>query len=831
MQEKELIQKAAARAGVRAGQAQAVIGLLTEGKTVPFIARYRKEATGELDEVQIKAVEDAHRYLSQLEERKEEVIRIISEQGKLDGKLEEAIRSADVLQRVEDLYRPYQKKRKTRATAAKERGLEPLADLLLSNLKQRPEAAAGEFVDSGKEVPDTEAALAGARDIIAERISDDATVRDRIRNAIRRDGFIVTSRKKDAEDPKGVFEMYYEYEEPVRQIKPHRILAVNRGEKTGVLKVAIAAPDERLTEEIRRSYLRYPGSLAADEVAEAAADAYKRLLLPSIEREIRGELTEKAEEQAIRIFSENLKRLLLQPPMRGKTVLGVDPAYRTGCKLAVVSDTGRLLELGVIYPHTSSDTEGAKKKVLGMLQKHSVSIIAIGNGTASRETEQFIAECLKEAEGEASYVIVNEAGASVYSASEEARREFPELQVEQRSAVSIARRLQDPLSELVKIEPKSVGVGQYQHDVSQKNLGEQLDFVVETAVNRVGVDVNTASASLLQHISGLSRTVADNIVAARDELGRFSSRAQLKKVPRLGAKTYEQAVGFLRVPEAKNPLDATGVHPESYALAEEILKAAELDKKDIGTERAAEKLGKLDAGEVAAAASAGEVTVRDIIETLRRPNRDPRDEFPQPLLRKEVLTMDDLKRGMEMEGTVRNVVDFGAFIDIGVGEDGLLHVTKMSKGRVRHPLDILAPGDVVTVSIDDVDREKGRISLTMLSQAEEEEKKKQEEQRRHHSEERKKSAKKLSDLKPGVQVKGQVRRLKPYGAFVDVGAGKDGLVHISKMAPVRVEDPGDIVQPGDTVAVWIESVDTAASKISLTMIDPADKKGSRKHRG
>ncbi|EMR04912.1 hypothetical protein C772_03131 [Bhargavaea cecembensis DSE10] len=831
MQEKELIQKAAGRAGVRPAQAQAVIGLLAEGKTVPFIARYRKEATGELDEVQIKAVEDAHRYLAQLEERKEEVIRIISEQGKLDSELEKAIRAADVLQRVEDLYRPYQKKRKTRATAAKERGLEPLADLLLTDTKERPESLAIRFADAEKDVPDADAALAGARDIIAERISDDASVRDRIRNAIRRDGLIVTTRKKDAEDPKGVFEMYYEYEEPVRQIKPHRVLAVNRGEKTGVLKVSVAAPEERLTEDIRRSYVRHPGSPAAAEVAEAASDAFKRLLLPSIEREIRGELTEKAEEQAIRIFSENLKRLLLQPPMRGKTVLGVDPAYRTGCKLAVVSDTGRLLELGVIYPHTSSDTEGAKKKVLELLRKYPVSIIAIGNGTASRETEQFIADCLKETDGGASYVIVNEAGASVYSASEEARREFPDLQVEQRSAVSIARRLQDPLSELVKIEPKSVGVGQYQHDVSQKNLGEQLDFVVETAVNRVGVDVNTASASLLQHVSGLSRTVADNIVAARDELGRFSSRTQLKKVPRLGAKTYEQAIGFLRVPGAKNPLDATGVHPESYALAEEILQAAGLDKKEIGTAHASEALSRLDAKEVAAAAGAGEVTVRDIIETLSRPKRDPRDEFPQPLLRKEVLTLKDLKRGMEMEGTVRNVVDFGAFIDIGVGEDGLLHVTKMSTGRVRHPLDMMAPGDVVTVIIDDVDQEKGRISLTRLTPEQEEEKKKRDGERRRQPKERKRQAKKLTELEPGTQVKGRVRRLQPYGAFVDVGAEKDGLVHISKMAPVRVNDPGEIVQPGDTVAVWIESVDPAASKISLTMIDPAEKKGSGSRRG
>lgn len=811
MEQDQLAARAAQRAGVRAAQAKAVISLLAEGKTVPFIARYRKEATGSLDEVQIKAVEDAHRYLVGLDERKEEVIRLIGEQGKLDAELEKAIRNADVLQRVEDLYRPFQKKRKTRAGIAKEKGLEPLADLLLEGGGQSPEKAAGLFVDPERDVPDVQTALDGAKDIIAERISDDAGVRETVRRMIRRTGMFVTSIKKGAEDPKGVFEMYYDYEEPLKTIKPHRVLAANRGEKEGVLKVAVKAEEGPVVTALEQKYVRRPSSPLAGPVREAAADAWKRLLLPSLEREIRGELTEQAEEQAIRIFSENLKRLLLQPPMKGKTVLGVDPAYRTGCKLAVVDEAGRMLELGVIYPHPpQKEREAAKRKVLGLLRKYPVAVIAIGNGTASRETEQFIADCLKESDAPASYVIVNEAGASVYSASEEARREFPDLQVEQRSAVSIARRLQDPLSELVKIDPKSVGVGQYQHDVSQKNLAGQLDFVVETAVNRVGVDVNTASPSLLQHVSGLTRAVADNIVAARDELGRFTSRTQLKKIPRLGAKTYEQAVGFLRVPGAENPLDMTGVHPESYKLAESILALAGVAREELGTERAADLLGRLDPGEVSVRTGAGEVTVRDIISTLIRPNRDPRDEFPQPLLRKEVLTIKDLKPGMEMEGTVRNVVDFGAFVDIGVGQDGLVHKSRLSLKAVRHPLDVVAPGDIVTVRVEEADPKKERISLSMLSEKDQEEKARKGEARRLEREGR---ARTTAALKPGMELEGTVENIRDFGAFIDVGAERPGLLHNSKMA----KGSAKALKPGDRVKVQVEEYDRPSKRLSLTM--------------
>ncbi|MET3576011.1 S1 RNA-binding domain-containing protein [Bhargavaea ullalensis] len=821
MEQERLAGRAAERAGVRIDQARAVIALLAEGKTVPFIARYRKEATGSLDEVQIKAVEDAHRYLTGLEERKEEVIRLIGEQGQLDPELEAAIRNADVLQRVEDLYRPFQKKRKTRAGAAKERGLEPLADLLLEGGNESPERAAAGFVDAEKEVPDTQAALDGAKDIIAERISDDPGVRETVRRMIRRSGLFTAVLKKGAEDPKGVYEMYYDYSEPLRQIKPHRVLAANRGEKEGVLKVAVKAEEGPILTSLEQTFIRRPNSPLSAPVREAAADAWKRLLLPSLEREIRGELTEQADAQAIRIFSENLKRLLLQPPMRGVTVLGVDPAFRTGCKLAVVDEAGRLLELGVIYPHPPQKAKDeAMRKVSGILRKHPISVIAIGNGTASRETEQFIADCLKEMDTGASYVIVNEAGASVYSASEEARREFPDLQVEQRSAVSIARRLQDPLSELVKIDPKSVGVGQYQHDVSQKNLAEQLDFVVETAVNRVGVDVNTASPSLLQHVSGLSRAVADNIAAARDELGSFTSRTQLKKVPRLGAKTYEQAVGFLRVPGAKNPLDATGVHPESYKLAEEILKLAGVAKSALGTGEAYEKLAGLDAVEVAGQLDSGEVTVRDIIETLMRPNRDPRSDFPQPLLRKEVLSIKDLKPGMEMEGTVRNVVDFGAFVDIGVGQDGLVHKSKMSVKAVRHPLDVVAPGDIVTVRVEEADPKKERIALSMISEKEQAEKEQQETARRKERENRDRMA---AELKPGAELEGVVREKRDFGVFVDVGTGRRGLLHISKARSSGCRMP----EPGERLKVKVEQYDRKTGRLSLDFAEKDKGSGAR----
>lgn len=710
-----MLQLIAKDVAVKPGQVEAVINLLEEGNTVPFIARYRKEVTGSLDEVQIKAVEDRYHYIQQLEQRKEEVIRLIQEQEKLTPELEQAILSATILQRVEDLYRPYKQKRRTKATIAKEKGLEPLADLLLAFSDDALEQLATDFVDN-EQVANTEEALIGARDILAERFADDASIREKIRAYSWKDGILVTSVKNTEIDEKNVFEMYYEYEEPVSRIVPHRILAINRGEKEEILKVSIHVPVDRVLMIMWKEWIPATGSSPAiAEVKLAIEDSYKRLIQPSIERELRNELTEKAEAQAIHIFSENLRNLLLQPPMKGKYVLGVDPAYRTGCKLAVVDETGKMLEVTAIYPHPPKpDVAKSKAIVKGILAKYPISIIAIGNGTASRETEQFIADVLNELTTDIAYVIVNEAGASVYSASEIARTEFPDLQVEQRSAVSIARRLQDPLSELVKIEPKAVGVGQYQHDVSQKKLNESLSFIVETAVNQVGVDVNTASSSLLQYVSGLSKTVAENIVKTREENGQFTTRAQLKKIPRLGAKTYEQAIGFLRVPEAKNPFDATGIHPESYDLAEQILAEAQIDKKELGTQKAEEAIAALNIQKLSDVLGVGVVTIQDIVDTLMKPSRDPRDAFPQPLLKTDVLKMEDLKVGMELQGTVRNVVDFGAFVDIGVKQDGLVHISKLQNKRIKHPLEVVALGDIVTVWVEQIDVTKGRISLTML---------------------------------------------------------------------------------------------------------------------
>ncbi|AVK95264.1 RNA-binding transcriptional accessory protein [Lysinibacillus sphaericus] len=715
MEQKQMYQLIAKDIAIKPNQAEAVIKLLDEGNTVPFIARYRKEATGSLDEVQIKAVEDRYHYIQQLEQRKEEVLRLIQEQDKLTPELEQAIQVATVLQRVEDLYRPYKQKRRTKATIAKEKGLEPLADLLLEYRSEALVQLAQDFVDM-ENVATVEDAIAGARDILAERFADDASIRQKIRTFSWKEGMLTTALKNAELDEKKVFEMYYEYEEPVNRIVPHRILAVNRGEKEDVLKVAIQVPIDRVLMIMWKEWIPATGfSPAIAEVKLAIEDSYKRLIQPSIERELRNELTEKAEAQAIHIFSENLRNLLLQPPLKGKYVLGVDPAYRTGCKLAVVDETGKMLEVTAIYPHPPKpDVAKSKAVVKEILAKYPITIIAIGNGTASRETEQFIADVLSEVNTDVAYVIVNEAGASVYSASEVARAEFPDLQVEQRSAVSIARRLQDPLSELVKIEPKAVGVGQYQHDVSQKKLSESLTFIVETAVNQVGVDVNTASASLLQYVSGLSKTVAENIVKVREENGQFTTRAQLKKIPRLGAKTYEQAIGFLRVPEAKNPFDATGIHPESYNIAEQILDAAHINKKELGTQKAEEAIAALNVQVLSESLGIGVVTVQDIVDTLMKPSRDPRDAFPQPLLKTDVLKMEDLQVGMELQGTVRNVVDFGAFVDIGVKQDGLVHISKLQKKRIKHPLEVVALGDIVTVWVEQIDVNKGRISLTML---------------------------------------------------------------------------------------------------------------------
>lgn len=713
MNDKKMFQLIASEIGIRTHQVEQVIQLLDASNTVPFIARYRKEATGSLDEVQIKAIEDRYHYVQQLEQRKQEVIRLIDEQGKLTEDLAKKINEATILKRIEDLYRPYKQKRRTKATIAKDKGLEPLADQLMKFGKASLQELAVPFISD--KVENAEEAIQGASDILAERFADDAAIREKIRKISWQQGKIQATVKNAELDEKAVFEMYYEYEEPVNKIVPHRVLAINRGEKEDVLKVSVQVPVESILQVMKNEWIPRSSSPAIAQVELAIEDAYKRLIQPSIEREIRNELTEKAETQAIHIFSENLRNLLLQPPMKGQYVLGVDPAYRTGCKLAVVDDTGKMLEISVIYPHTAKgDVEKSKKTFNDLLKRYPISIIAIGNGTASRETEQFVSDCLKESDSNAAYVIVSEAGASVYSASEVAREEFPDLHVEQRSAVSIARRLQDPLAELVKIDPKAVGVGQYQHDVSQKKLEESLTFIVETAVNQVGVDVNTASPSLLQYVSGLSKTVAENIVKARSENGKFNARTQLKKIPRLGAKTYEQAIGFLRIPNAKNPLDATAIHPESYDLAKRILEVAHIDKTQIGTAEAEQAIGNLDIGQLSLEWDIGEVTLKDVVDSLMKPSRDPREAFPQPLLKKDVLKMEDLQPGMELQGTVRNVVDFGAFVDIGVKQDGLVHISKLKKGYVKHPLDVVSLGDIVTVWVEKVEVGKGRISLTML---------------------------------------------------------------------------------------------------------------------
>lgn len=706
----------------RPKQLTTVLNLLNEGNTVPFIARYRKEMTGSLDEVQIREIEERYAYLENLEKRKNEVIRLIDEQGKLTPELETEITQSVKMQQVEDLYRPYKQKRRTKATIAKEKGLEPLALWLMQLTDGEVQSEAEKYIDKEKEVSSAEEALQGAHEIIAEQVSDNAKFRTWIRSYTYNKGMYVSQVKDEQADEKGVYEMYYDFAEPVHKMVSHRILATNRGEKEEVLKVFLQVDEAAVLAYLDRQLVKNPASPSSSFVREAYQDSYKRFIQPAIERELRNELTEKADEQAIAIFGENLRNLLLQPPLKGKVVLGFDPAYRTGCKLAVVDATGKVLAIEVIYPHkpaAQAKREAAGPAFIQLINQYQVDMVAIGNGTASRESELFVAEQLKSADHKAYYVIVNEAGASVYSASEIARKEFPHLQVEERSAVSIARRLQDPLAELVKIDPKAVGVGQYQHDVSQKRLAEQLDFVVETAVNQVGVDVNTASPQLLQHISGLNKTTAQNIVSYREENGEFTARTQLKKVPRLGPKAYEQAIGFLRVPGGKNILDNTGIHPESYSIAKDILMTVHLSEKELGTEEAVEKLTRLSAEKLAESLSVGEETLADILAGLTKPGRDMRDEMPAPLLRTDVLSMEDLKPGMELTGTVRNVIDFGAFVDIGVKQDGLVHISKLSKKFVKHPTDVVSVGDIVTVWIEQVDTKKGRISLTMLSPYEE----------------------------------------------------------------------------------------------------------------
>ena len=704
----------AAEFGLRPAQVSAAVELLDAGNTIPFIARYRKEATGSLDDQVLREMAERLEYLRNLDKRREEIRKSLTEQDVLTEELEGKLAAARTLSELEDLYRPYRPKRRTRATVAKERGLEPLALwLMIQDPHGDPMAEAGKYIDAEKEVPDAESALAGARDILAETVSDDADIRKALRGMMMREGVLVT---KAAKEEDSVYSMYYDFREPVRSMAAHRILAVNRGEREEYLKVSLEVPEEKALESIRGTYVRGGGAVSA-QVAEACGDAWERLIFPSLEREIRNELTDRANVSAIKVFSQNLHQLLMQPPIKGKVTLGVDPGFRTGCKLAVVDENGKVLDTGVGYftlPGNEAGKAAAARLIKGMVAKYGVTAIAIGNGTASRESEQFIVSLLPEMPGVA-YMIVSEAGASVYSASKLAAEEFPDFDVTQRSAVSIARRMQDPLAELVKIDPKAIGVGQYQHDLKQNELTEALDGVVEQCVNQVGVEVATASAELLSHVAGIGPALAKNIVAYREENG-IPTRQTLKKVPKLGPKAFEQCAGFLRVADSKNPLDSTGVHPESYDAAKALLEKLGYDLKNLkgGIPEIPLKARAFGEEKLAAEIGVGLPTLKDMIAELQKPGRDPRDELPKPVLRTDVLDIKDLKPGMELTGTVRNVIDFGAFVDIGVHQDGLVHISRIADKFIRHPSEVLKVGDVVKVWVVSVDEKKQRIGLTMV---------------------------------------------------------------------------------------------------------------------
>lgn len=713
----EINQRLTEELEVQRWQIDAAVQLIDEGNTIPFISRYRKEVTGSLDDEQLRKLHERLTYLRNLEEKKEQVLSSIEEQGKLTEELKAQILAAQTLVVVEDLYRPYRPKRRTRATMAKEKGLEPLSVLITLQKTDKPlEEVAEEYVSEEKGVASVQEAIDGAKDIIAESISDEADYRMWIRRETTKRG-IITSTAKDAEE-QSVYEMYYDFEEPVTKLAGHRILALNRGEKEKILTVKLEAPEEQILRYLEKQIIRTQNPYTTPVLKETIADSYNRLIAPAIEREIRNELTERAEDGAIDVFGKNLHQLLMQPPIAGQVVLGWDPAFRTGCKLAVVDATGKVLGTTVIYPTaptTPKKIQASKDLLKKIIAKYNITLISLGNGTASRESEQVIVELLKEIPQKVQYVIVNEAGASVYSASKLATEEFPKFDVGQRSAASIARRLQDPLAELVKIDPKSIGVGQYQHDMNQKKLDESLNGVVEDCVNKVGVDLNTASAPLLSYISGISNAIAKNIVIYREENGSFTNRKQLLKVPKLGPKAYEQCAGFMRIMDGDNPLDATAVHPETYKAAEKLLKKQGFAPEDIaGGKLSGLSLTIKDYKKLAEELGIGEITLRDIVKELEKPARDPRDEMPKPILRTDVLDMKDLKEGMVLKGTVRNVIDFGVFVDIGVHQDGLVHISQITDEKyIKHPLEAVSVGDIVDVMVMSVDLKKKRIQLTM----------------------------------------------------------------------------------------------------------------------
>ena len=713
----DILQAITQELGVQKWQVEAAVKLINEGNTIPFISRYRKEATGTLNDEQLRNLNERLTYLRNLEDKKNQVLSSIEDQGKLTEELKAQILAAQTLVVVEDLYRPYRPKRRTRATIAKEKGLEPLANIIMLQMTNKSiEEEAEAFVSEEKEVASVADAIAGAKDIIAEHISDEADYRIHIRDLTAKKGTI-SSVAKDPET-QSVYEMYYEFEEPVKKLAGHRVLALNRGEKEKFLTIKIAAPEEDILRYLEKQVITRENPFTTPILKEVTEDSYKRLIAPAIEREIRSDLTEKAEDGAIKVFGKNLEQLLMQPPIAGQTVLGWDPAFRTGCKLAVVDPTGKVLDTTVVYPTAPTNEKkirAAKDTVEAMIKKYGISLISVGNGTASRESEQVIVDMLKEIpEAKVQYVITNEAGASVYSASKLATDEFPNFDVGQRSATSIARRVQDPLAELVKIDPKSIGVGQYQHDMNQKKLGEALTGVVEDSVNKVGVDLNTASASLLEYISGVSKAIAKNIVVYREENGRFTSRKDLLKVAKLGPKAFEQCAGFMRITGGSNPLDATSVHPESYEAASRLLEKLGYSAEDIAGGKLAGLSRQIrDYKKTADELEIGEITLRDIVKELEKPARDPRDEMPKPILRTDVLDIKDLKEGMILKGTVRNVIDFGAFVDIGVHQDGLVHISQMSEKFIKHPLEAVSVGDVVEVRVLGVDEKKNRISLSM----------------------------------------------------------------------------------------------------------------------
>ena len=711
----KIIQIIAGELGVKYGQVENTVKLIDEGNTIPFIARYRKEVTGGLSDEQLRDLGERLSYLRNLETRKEEVRNSIEEQGKLTDEIIASLENAKILAEVEDIYRPYKQKKRTRATVAKEKGLEPLADIIFDQEDSRDiNEIAKEFIDSEKGVETVEDAITGAMDIIAENISDNAKYRKEIKRLCYRDGLIVT---KGDPDVKSSYEMYYDFNEKVSRIPSHRILAINRGEKEEFLKVKMEKPEEQIIEYIERDIIKKNNQFE-QILKDAILDSFKRLIEPSVEREIRSDLTEKAEEQAIKVFGQNAKQLLLGAPLKGLTVMGFDPAYRTGCKIAVIDETGKLLATTTVYPtEPQNDVEGAKKELIKLINKFDINMIAIGNGTASRESETFVSNMISELGKEIYYAIVSEAGASVYSASKLATEEYPDINVSLRGAISIARRLQDPLAELVKIEPKAIGVGQYQHDVNQKRLTESLTGVVEDAVNKVGVDVNTATPSLLSYVSGINKTIANNIVKYRDENGKLKERKELLKVPKLGKVAFEQCAGFIRIFDGKNPLEITAVHPESYDVAEKLLKKIGYDKSDLVDKEKLNQikahLSALNVENTAKELEVGELTLKDIIDELSKPGRDPRDEMPKPILRSDVLKFEDLKEGMILTGTVRNVIDFGAFVDIGVKHDGLVHISELSDKFVKNPSDIVSVGDVVKVKVIKIDTERQKVGLSM----------------------------------------------------------------------------------------------------------------------